>query len=78
MYTDSTGQFIDYIFDAIFLVWGIYDLVANEGYKDWKNWVALCVDIVFAVIPFIPSGAGKAAKFADNGLDLLSAANKIG
>lgn len=42
-------------------MWGIYDLV-NGGYKDWKNCVALGIDIVFALLPFVPSGAGQVIK----------------
>ena len=60
-------------------MWGIYDLV-NGGYKDWKNWVALGIDIVFAVLPFVPSGAGQVIKVGnkiDNAVDIVSAINKI-
>jgi RHS repeat-associated protein len=77
---DYAGNFWDYVFDAVFIAWGIYDLVENEGYKDWKNWVALGVDIVFAVIPFIPSGAGQVIKIGnkiDNIHDITSAINKL-
>ena len=76
---DPLGHFWDYVFDAAFIAWGIYDLV-NGGYKDWKNWVALGVDIVFAVLPFIPSGAGQVIKVGnkiDNAVDVASAINKI-
>ena len=37
---DPSGHFWDYVFDAAFIAWEIYDLV-NGGYKDWKNWVTL-------------------------------------
>ena len=76
---DPSGHFWDYVFDAAFIAWGIYDLV-NGGYKDWKNWVALGVDIVFAVLPFVPSGAGQVIKVGnkiDNAVDVASAINKI-
>lgn len=76
---DLSGHFWDYVFDAAFIAWGIYDLV-NGGYKDWKNWVALSVDIAFAVLPFVPSGAGQVIKVGnkiDNAVDVASAINKI-
>ncbi len=76
---DVNGHFGDYVFDAAFIAWGIYDLV-NGGYKDWKNWVALGVDVVFAVLPFVPSGAGQVIKVGnkiDNVADVASAINKI-
>jgi RHS repeat-associated protein len=79
MKLDPSGCFWDYIFDAIFIVWGIIDMF-NGGYKDWKNWVALGVDVVFAVIPFVPSGVGQAIKVGnkiDDALDVASAINKI-
>ena len=72
---DPTGHFWDTILDIGFLIWGIYDVIKNP--TDWKNWVSLGIDLVFAVIPFIPSGAGKIVKAGDNALDLLSAANKL-
>ena len=76
---DPSGHFWDCIFDAVFIAWGIYDLF-NGGYKDWKNWVALGVDIVFAVLPFVPSGVGQVIKVGnkiDNAVDVASAINKI-
>lgn len=79
MNVDPSGCFWDTIFDVGFIIWGISDLI-NGGYKDWKNWVALGVDIVFAVVPFVPSGAGqviKAGNKIDNAIDVASAINKI-
>ena len=76
---DPLGHFWDYVFDAAFIAWGIYDLV-NGGYKDWKNCVGLSVDIVFAVLPFVPSGVGQIIKVGnkiDNVVDVASAINKI-
>lgn len=43
---------------------GIYNLCTDEGYKDWKNWVALGLDVIFAVAPFISNG-GQVIKIAD-------------
>lgn len=78
MNVDAFGHFWDYIFDAVFLIWSIVDVIKNP--KDWKNWVALGVDLVFAVIPFVPSGAGQVIKVGnkiDNFVDVASAINKI-
>ena len=75
---DRTGQFWDYIFDAVFLVWSVIDFLKDPS--DWKNWVALGVDIIFAVIPFVPSGAGQLIKIGsniDNVIDLTKAVNKL-
>jgi len=79
MGVDPTGEFWDTVFDIGFIIWGIVDLV-NGGYKDWKNWVALGVDVLFAVIPFIPAGVGQVIKVGnkiDNATDIVSAINKI-
>ena len=40
MYVDPSGHFWDTVFDIVFLAWDIYDLCADDGYKDWKNWAA--------------------------------------
>ena len=48
---DPDGCFWDTVFDVAFITLEIYDLV-NGGYKDWKNWVALGIDVIFDVIPF--------------------------
>ncbi len=76
MYCDHSGHFLDAIFDALFIVWGISDLI-NGGYKDWKNWVALGIDVVFAVLPFVPAGIGQTIKAGDNALNLLSTVNRF-
>ena len=75
---DPTGRFWDWIFDIGFLIWSVADAIKNPG--DWKNWVSLGVDLVFAVIPFVPSGAGQAIKMGnniDNMVDLASTMNKL-
>ena len=67
------------MFDAVFIAWGIFDIV-NGGYKDWKNWVALGIDIAFAVLPFVPSGLGQVIRVGnriDNAADVVSAINKV-
>ena len=76
-FVDPTGEFWDYVFDAVFIVWGIVDVINDPG--DWKNWAALGIDLVFAIIPFVPSGAGKAIKIAnkvDNAFDTAKNAGK--
>ena len=63
MCIDPTGCFWDYIFDAIFLVWGIHDVIQNPN--DWTNWVALGIDVIFAVVPFVTTGGGKVVKLGN-------------
>ncbi|MBE6601038.1 MAG: RHS repeat-associated core domain-containing protein [Ruminococcaceae bacterium] len=75
---DSDGQFWDYVLDIGFLIWSVVDVINDPG--DWKNWVALGVDVVFAVVPFVPSGVGqviKAGNKIDNALDVANAINKV-
>ena len=49
---DPTGHFWDTIFDVGFIIWGIVDVI-NGGWKDWKNWVALGTDLLFAVVSIL-------------------------
>ena len=75
---DRNGQFWDYIADIGFLAWSVADVVDDPG--DWKNWGALAVDAVFAVVPFVPSGVGqviKAGNKIDNVVDVANAINKV-
>ena len=75
---DPNGQFWDYVADIGFLLWSVADVVNDPG--DWKNWAALAVDAVFAVVPFVPSGVGQVIKVGnkiDNALDVANAINKI-
>lgn len=69
MYSDPSGCFWDYVFDLGFLIWDIVDIWKNPG--NWANWVALGVDVVFAVVPFITSGAGKVIKVANVSDDIM-------
>ena len=48
----------------------------NEGYKDWKNWAALLVDLAFAAIPFVTGGGGQVVKLA-NVADDISDFSKV-
>ena len=75
---DRNGQFWDYVVDIGFLAWSVADVVNDPG--DWKNWAALAVDVVFAVVPFVPSGVGQVIKVGnkiDNALDVANAINKV-
>ena len=75
---DFTGCFWDYVLDAAFLVWGVCDVINNPN--DVGNWVSLGVDLVFAVVPFVPSGAGQVIKVGnriDDAIDVANAINKI-
>ena len=77
-YADPSGHFGDYVLDAVFIAWGIYD-IASGGYSDWKNWIALGLDIAFAVLPFVPAGLGQVIRVGnkiDNAADVVSAINK--
>jgi RHS repeat-associated protein len=68
---DPTGHFWDTIFDILFIGWDIYNLCVNDGYKDWKNWVALGADIAFAAIPFVTGGGGQVVKVANVADDFM-------
>ena len=70
MYFDPTGHFWDIVLDIFFIVWDIYDLCTDEGYKDWKNWAALGLDIIFAVIPFVSGGGRQVVKIANASDDI--------
>lgn len=72
MSVDPLGSFWDTVFDLGFIAWDIYDLCTNEGYKDWKNWVALGVDVLFAAIPFVTGGGQivKISKVTDKIMDV--------
>ena len=75
---DHNGQFWDYVADIGFLAWSVADVVDDP--VDWKNWAALAVDVVFAVVPFVPSGVGQVIKVGnkiDNALDVANAINKV-
>ena len=78
-HVDPDWCFLDTVFDVAFITWEIYDLV-NGGYKNWKNWVALGIDVIFAVIPFVQSGAGQVIKVGnkiDDTVEVANAINKI-
>ena len=67
---DPTGNAFDTVLDIAFICWDIYDLVTDEGYKEWENWAALAMDVGFALVPFVTGGGGKIIKLANVGDDL--------
>lgn len=73
---DPTGHFWDTVLDILFIGWDIYNLITNEGYKDWKNWAVLLVDLAFAAIPFVTGGGGQVVKLA-NVADDISDFSKV-
>ncbi len=78
MYSDQSGTFWDYVLDAGFLIWSVADVIREPD--DWENWVALGTDVVFAIVPFVPAGAGQIIKTGnkiDNAQDIVSSINKL-
>ncbi len=73
---DPTGHFWDTVLDILFIGGDIYNLITNEGYKDWKNWAALLVDLAFAAIPFVTGWGGQVVKLA-NVADDISDFSKV-
>ena len=73
MHCDPEGKFWDTFFDILFICWDVYNLCTNEGWKDWKNWVALGADIIFACVPFIVGGESNVVKIADVTDDIIDA-----
>ncbi len=71
---DRNGQFWDYVVDIGFLAWSVVDVVNDPS--DWKNWAGLAVDVVFAVVPFVPSGVGQVIKVGDKVNDGIKIAKK--
>lgn len=72
---DPDGYFWDYVGDGIGILFSVYDLCANPG---WKSGLALGFDVVLGIIPIIPSiGQAKAVTrgigAADDTLDLYKA-----
>jgi RHS repeat-associated protein len=72
---DSNGRLWDYALDIVFIIWGIADVAADP--TDWKDWVALAVDVAFAVIPFVPSGQGQIIKAGSNMDDVYDIVNAV-
>ena len=72
---DTAGQFWDYVVDVGFIAWSVADVVNNP--TSWKNWLGLTVDVVFAVAPFVPSGAGQIIKAGDKVSDSMKLLKKV-
>lgn len=76
MRVDQSGCFWDILLDIGFLIWGIVDVIENPN--DWKNWVALGIDILFMVTPFLSGGGGriiKAGNMSDDINDIVKTIN---
>lgn len=63
MYLDSSGHFWETVLDIGFLIWSIVDVIRDP--KDWKNWAALGIDILFTAIPFVTGGGSQVVKLAN-------------
>ena len=70
-YADPSGHCWDTVFDILFIGWDVINLITDEGYNDWKNWAALCLDISFAVLPFVTGGGGQVVKAVNVTNDIL-------
>ena len=75
MFTDTSGNAADFLLDLFFICWDIYNLLTNEGWKNWENWAALGADVAFAVVPFA-TGGGQIVKLA-NVADDISDFSKV-
>ena len=75
MRVDYFGYGWDVVLDIFFIGWDIYNLIFEEGYKNWEDWAALGIDTVFAVVPFLIGGEGKIMKIGDDVADLIDFKN---
>ena len=66
---DATGLFFETAIDLGFIGIDIYNLATDEGWTNWKNWVALGADLLLAVVPFA-TGGGQIVKAGDTINDL--------
>ena len=64
--TDSSGHVWETIADVISVGYDIYD-IANNGLT-WESGASLAVDVVGAVVPFVPS-AGACVRWCDEALE---------
>jgi hypothetical protein len=58
-FTDSTGHFVDWLIDAITVIFDVTQFVGNPS---WENAGYLTADVLLGILPFIPAGIGPAAK----------------
>ena len=73
-YTDSTGHFLDWIFDAASIVFDIGQLIADPS---WVNGGYLAADVILGIVPFVPAGVGPAAKVVKGVSNVLEGASKV-
>jgi hypothetical protein len=76
-FNDPSGHWVETAWDVANIVWDAY-----EVQKDPSAWNigALMVDVVAAVLPFVPAGAGlivRAGKTTKAGIDIASHADDI-
>jgi hypothetical protein len=72
-YTDSTGHFLDWIFDVASIVFDIGQLIVKPS---WENGGYLAADIILWVVPFVPAGVGPAAKTVKKVATVVKGADK--
>lgn len=75
-YTDSSGHYIDTVFDIGSLAWSIHDL--KQDPHSILNWVALAADIGTLALPVVAAGGTgvRALKVADKALETAADVNK--
>ena len=73
MYYDPSGHWIESVFDILSIGYDIYCLSTNDGHKDWKNWVALALDVFCLILP-IATGGSTIVRTAD----LLNTLDNVG
>ena len=71
---DQDGNAYDYMIDWIFVLWSIKDTTEDPSLK---NWACLALDILLAVVPFVPSGGSQIIKAGNQVLDLSKLADKV-
>jgi len=72
IYSDTTGHWLDFAWDAVSLLWGIADVVQNPD--DVTAWVGLALDVVDVVVPCV-SGLGEGARAARTTSNIVNAAD---
>ena len=69
MYTDISGYFWDYLFDAVFIVIGIIDFIKDPT---WAKAGLLVLDISLTLLPFIPAvSSARHLNKVDDGIDAI-------
>ena len=75
MYYDPSGHWIESVFDILSIGYDIYCLSTNDGHKDWKNWMALGLDVACLILQIATGGSAivrtaDMANTIDNARDL--------